>query len=120
MDAGNANGFVTADRGGPVRVELLYFDGCPNREALLPRLEAMLRSADINAEIALREILDDDAAQRERFLGSPTVRVNGYDVEPGADDRTDFGFRCRLYRTDAGLCGTPLDEWILGALARTK
>jgi hypothetical protein len=99
-------------------VELLYFDGCPNHEALVPHLEQLLRTAGIPVEIALRNVPDDTAAQRERFLGSPTVRVDGRDVEPGAEDRDDYGLKCRLYRTDAGLRGAPLDEWILDALTR--
>jgi hypothetical protein len=102
-----------------VTVELLYFDGCPNHELLLPHLEQLLRNGEITAEIALRNVPDDAAAQRERFLGSPTVRIDGRDVEPGAEDRDDYGLKCRLYRTDAGLKGAPLDEWILDALTRT-
>jgi hypothetical protein len=103
---------------GYMRVELLYFDGCPNHEVLLPHLEELLGAAGIPVEIVLREVPDGDTAQRERFLGSPTVRVDGHDIEPGADDRADFGLKCRLYRTDSGIRGTPLDEWILDALAR--
>lgn len=101
-------------------VELLYFEGCPNHEALLPHLERLLRTAAIPAELRLREIPDDDAAQRERFLGSPTVRVDGRDVEPGAEEREDFGLKCRLYSVPAGLRGAPLDEWVLDALARAR
>ena len=97
-------------------LELLYFDGCPNHEALLPHLEQLLRGTEIGAEIRLQRIADDTAAQHERFLGSPTVRVDGRDVEPGAEERDDFGLKCRLYRTPAGLRGGPPDEWILDAL----
>jgi hypothetical protein len=96
----------------------MFFDGCPNHDALLPHLEQLLRGAEIRAEIRLRRIANDTAAQHERFLGSPTVRVDGRDVEPGAEARVDFGLKCRLYRTPAGLRGTPSDEWILDALAR--
>jgi hypothetical protein len=101
-----------------VRVELLYFDGCPNYEALLPHLERLLRVAEIPVEIALRNVPDEAAARRERFLGSPTIRVDGRDVEPGAEDRNDYALTCRLYRTNAGLRGAPSDEWILHALTR--
>ena len=100
-------------------LELLYFDGCPNHEALLPHLEELLRCAEITLDIRLRRIADHRAAERERFLGSPTVRVDGRDVEPGAEERDDFGRKCRLYRTQAGLRGAPPDEWILDALTRT-
>jgi hypothetical protein len=101
-----------------VTLELLYFDGCPNHEALVPHLEQLLRGAEIPAIIRLRRIADHTAAQNERFLGSPTVRVDGRDVEPGAEERDDFGLGCRLYRTPAGLRGAPPDEWVLEALTR--
>ena len=106
--------------GDDVMVELLYFEGCPNHEALLPHLERLLGAAEIPAEVKLREVADDDAAQRERFLGSPTVRVDGRDVEPGAEAREDFGLKCRLYRLPSGLGGAPLDEWVLDALALAR
>ena len=61
-----------------------------------------------------------ETAQRERFLGSPTVRVDGADIEPGAGERTDFGLKCRLFATPDGLRGMPADEWVLGALARAR
>jgi len=34
------------------------------------------------------------------FLGSPTVRVNGRDIEPARVDELGGAMRCRLYRTD--------------------
>jgi hypothetical protein len=57
-----------------------------------------------------------DAAQRERFLGSPTVRINGRDVEPEAERRTDYGLKCRLYRASTGLSGQPREELLQAAL----
>lgn len=101
------------------RVELLYFDGCPNHDALLPRLRELLAREDISTTVDLCRIVDDDAAQRERFLGSPTVRVNGRDVEPDAERRTDYGMKCRLYQTPTGLSGQPQDEWLRAALTST-
>jgi hypothetical protein len=103
-----------------MRVEILYFEGCPNHEALLPHLNELLRHAEVGAAIDTCCVPDHAAAERERFLGSPTVRIDGRDVEPGADRRRDFGLKCRLYATPSGLRGTPLDEWVLDALkART-
>ncbi|MBA3839138.1 MAG: hypothetical protein H0X55_02375 [Thermoleophilaceae bacterium] len=99
-----------------MRVELLYFDGCPNHEALLPRLLALLEEAGVEERVELRRVESPEAATAECFLGSPTLRVNGRDVEPGAAQRTDFGLKCRLYRTDAGLLGQPPAEWVASAL----
>jgi hypothetical protein len=102
----------------PHVVELLYFDGCPHFEALLEHLRKLLQSVDAGDVIHLRSIPDERAASREHFLGSPTVRVDGRDVEPGASERSDFSLTCRLYATADELRPTPLDEWVLAALAR--
>jgi hypothetical protein len=97
------------------RVELLYVDGCPHRAALEPRLRA-LTAGRSGAVLELRRVSSEADARRTRFLGSPTVRVNGRDVEPGADARTDFGLKCRLYRVGTTLTGAPPDAWIDAAL----
>ena len=102
-----------------MKVELLFFDSCPNYEALVPQLRALLSaSGAAGTHIELVRVEDADTAQAKRFLGSPTVRIDGQDVEPGADDRRDFGLKCRLFATPDGLRGTPTDEWVLGALER--
>ena len=74
-------------------IEVLYFDGCPNHEALLPHLHELLATVGVHATIALRR-----------------------DVDPGSDARDDYGMKCRLYATDEGIRGTPPDAWILNAL----
>lgn len=99
-----------------MRIEVLYFDGCTNHERLLPRLRQLLDRAGVSDEIRLVRVESSEAAERERFLGSPTLRVDGADVEPGASERTDYGFKCRLYRTGSGVAGVPADEWVLAAL----
>ena len=99
-----------------MKVEVLYFDGCPNYEALLPHLRELLHTHGAEAEVELVRVEDADGAERARFLGSPTVRVNGEDIEPGASDWTDFGLKCRLFATPDGPRGMPADEWVLGAV----
>lgn len=99
-----------------MRVELLYFDGCPSHRKLLPDLEAILEREGLGDSLEMRRVETPEAAERERFLGSPTVRVDGQDIEPGASAREDFGLKCRLYRTEQGASGIPLENWITDAL----
>ncbi len=101
-----------------MRVEVLYFDGCPSHERVLRRLLELLAERGISEQVELRRVESLEAADHERFLGSPTVRVDGADVEPGADERSDFGLKCRLFRTSQGLSPTPPDEWLRAALGR--
>jgi len=101
-----------------MRVEVLYFDGCPSHAALLPRLRTLVSEMRPDARVELRRVESPEAAQVERFLGSPTVRVEGADVEPGAEGRSDFGLKCRLFRTEDGSSPTPPDEWLRAALGQ--
>ena len=104
-----------------MKVEVLFFDGCPNHETLLPHLRGLLNAGRTeDTHIELVRVEDADSAEAERFLGSPTVRIDGRDVEPGADERTEFGLKCRLFATPDGLRGMPADEWVLGALDRAR
>jgi hypothetical protein len=106
---------------GTTRVEVLYFDDCPNHEELLRRLRRLLADHDIDADLVTTRVDSDDDARRLRFLGSPTVRVNGRDVDPTAVDRTEFGLQCRLYRAlDGTVSGAPTDTLILDALIDTS
>jgi len=101
-----------------MRVELLYFDGCPSYERLLPRLRELVAESAPGAEVELRRVESIDDAERMRFIGSPTVRVDGMDVDPTASKRDDFGLQCRLYRTGEGTAPVPPDDWIRHALAK--
>lgn len=89
-------------------VELLYVDGCPGAKQLLTRL----RNKHVPVELRLIESQAD--AERERFLGSPTLRVDGRDIEPGADARRDYGVACRLY----GTANVPPEPMVDAALNR--
>ena len=98
------------------RVEILYFEGCPNHEPARALVERLARELRIEPEIELVEVAGPDDAVALRFLGSPTVRVNRVDVEPGAADRRDFAFSCRIYRNDAGASEQPEESWVREAL----
>lgn len=100
------------------RVEVLYFDGCPNHESAVALVERVAAELGIRPEIRRVNIADPKDAARLRFLGSPTVRVGGRDVEPGADSRTDFVLSCRVFRTEQGFGGEPDERWVRDALLR--
>ncbi len=101
-----------------MKIELFYFDGCPSYAELLPRLREVLVTEGIDGEVELRRVDSSELAVRERFLGSPTLRIGGEDVDPSARSRDDFGLKCRLYRTEEGLVRTPPVAWIRAALDR--
>lgn len=103
-----------------MRLEVLYFDGCPSHDSLMPRLRMLMAHVGVDAPVELKRVESVEAAERERFLGSPTLRVDGRDVDPDAGERTDFGLKCRLYPNPDGLRGTVPDEFVVAALSRAR
>jgi len=103
-----------------VRIEVLYFDGCPGHERLMPRLRELLATAGVEDPVDLVQVESLQDAERQRFLGSPTLRIDGVDVDPSAGGRSDYGLKCRLYRTDGGQQTLPADEWMLAAIERAR
>jgi hypothetical protein len=100
-------------------VEILYFDGCPNYPAASALVDRIADELGVETDVRLVRVDTPEAAQRLGFLGSPTVRVNGSDVEPGAERRHDHALACRVYRTATGTAGLPDSERIRAALRET-
>ena len=114
---GGARGVSARRRGTPL-VEILSFAGCPNHLGAIALVERVSGELGIEPEIELVEVPDQEAARRLRFLGSPTIRVGGRDVDPDADERSDYALSCRVFRTEAGMAGQPDERWVRDALLR--
>lgn len=98
------------------QVEFLWFQDCPNHEAARTLLHEVID--DIAPETAVSDIdaTDPEVAKTHRFPGSPTIRVDGKDVDPTFVDPGDYTPRCRLFRSDSGIVRVPERRWIEDAL----
>jgi hypothetical protein len=99
-------------------IEVLYVQDCPHYPATLALIERMRAELGIDTELRTSLILDQAAAERARFPGSPTVRVDGRDVEPGSEPATEYVVGCRLYRLQHRFAGQPEERWVREALLR--
>ncbi len=95
-----------------MKISLLFTSECPNLSRTLALVQTALQQTNTDAEVELVQVDTEEHAREVRFLGSPTVRVDGVDVEARATfERQDFGLSCRLYRHPSGLLGyPPLDD----------
>ena len=101
-------------------VELLWWDGCPSHPEALRELEEILQEEGMKTTVSLVEVKSDEQAQRERFPGSPTVRINGDDVVPPGDTEP-FSLTCRVYRTrDGRISAIPDPEDVREAVRRAR
>ena len=101
---------------GPL-VEVLTFEGCPHAEPALELVKRVLADSSLDATVRRVDVPDAEAAAAQRFLGSPTIRVNGRDIEPGVAERDQYVLSCRIYRTESGLTGEPDEQWLREALS---
>jgi hypothetical protein len=90
-----------------MKIEVLYFDGCPNHKRAVERVQQLLSKEGVSAELLEVNVSDASIAQELRFLGSPSVRVNGLDVEPEARTARDYGMMCRTYAVNGRREGLP-------------
>jgi hypothetical protein len=99
-----------------MRIELLFWPGCPSHEAVLADLREAMAELDLDpALLRVSEVATEEEAVVTSFPGSPTIRVDGVDVEPG-DERPQL--TCRIYRRpDGRISPTPDPTRVRAALA---
>ncbi|MEP7136265.1 MAG: thioredoxin family protein [Chloroflexota bacterium] len=99
-----------------MKIELLYFDGCPSWQSGLKILQSALKTNGLDVSVDLVQVLDNDDATRKKFLGSPSFRVNGVDL--WNEERDMYSMSCRLYATPEGMKGSPTVSMLRAAIDR--
>ncbi len=88
-----------------MRIEFLYWEDCPSHDEALARLRTVLREEGLDVPVQVVRVDTEAQAAGQQFLGSPTIRINGADIQPAGENRV--GLSCRVYHTDDGRV-TPL------------
>jgi hypothetical protein len=91
-----------------MKIEVLYFEGCPSWQTGVENLHAALKLEGLPWSVELMEVQDDEDAQRRRFLGSPSFQFNGDDL--WSQNRQEYAMSCRMYPSPDGLRGWPTVE----------
>jgi len=103
-----------------MKIEILYFDGCPNHKPAVEALREVLREEGVSAEIVEVNVRDAMMAREIKFLGSPSFRVNGLDVEPEMRAARDYGMMCRTYAVEGRREGLPSREMLRKAVSEAE
>jgi hypothetical protein len=103
-----------------MRVELLFWEGCPSHPKALAELRVAMADVGLDPDgIVVREVGTDSEAQQDHFVGSPTIRIDGVDVQPPNGE--PFGLTCRVYhRRDGRISPTPDPADVRDALAAAQ
>jgi len=103
-----------------MEIEFLYFEGCPHHEPALQLLEKVMAEEGIASLVKKIDVVSDSMAQEVRFAGSPSIRVDGQDIEPEGISGQGFGRKCRIYSVAGVPAGIPPEQSIHSALVQAK
>lgn len=119
------NEFSTAEpaRGRPGRnpkVQFLFWEDCPSHSQALERLQEVMAELGIESAIERIEVLTDEDAEHLKFPGSPTIRVDGVDIDPAGAAQMGTALTCRIYSLEDGrISPLPSRRMIRHALSGT-
>jgi hypothetical protein len=99
-----------------MKIDILYFEGCPNHASTVRAVGDVLHDLGIDAVVREVEVKSAEDASRLRFFGSPTVQIEGEDIDPAVRGRADYSFTCRMY----GRSGTPPGDLIERAVRKRR
>ena len=84
-----------------MRVGFLFYEDCPSHELALERLREVLAEEGISTDVEVVKVESEEQAQELRFVGSPTILVNGQDIDPSPPD-AHYALTCRAYHLEDG------------------
>lgn len=103
--------------GSNLKMEFLYWEDCPSHPQAWKLLQEVMDELGIKALVEQIEVVTDDDAERLAFPGSPTIRVNGTDIDPAGALQMGTALTCRIYRLQDGrFSPVPSKEMIRQAL----
>lgn len=103
-----------------MKIRVLYFDGCPSYEPAVATVRQVVAEQNLEAEIELVRVSSKEEAIAQRFFGSPTVQINGVDIDELNALTKESDLCCRLYNLAGSLRGQPSREMIRTALSSER
>jgi hypothetical protein len=85
-----------------MKIEFMYSKSTGRGKEAEEALKQAIEATEVNAEIVYTEVYDSEEAKTKKFLGSPSIRVDGIDVEYGDREPDEYQAGTRYYNTPAG------------------
>jgi len=102
-------------------IEILYHEACTHHPRTIRDVRHVLAEEGVEADVRLINITSVEEAQRRGFVGSPTIIINGEDIEPAP--QRELGHTrgsCRMYHHEGKLLVTPHKELIRQAIRKHR
>ena len=83
-----------------MKIRFLYYEECPSHEEALERLRKTLAEESVQAAVEIVKVETSEEARDLRFPGSPTILIDGQDIDP--QPNAQYALTCRAYRLEDG------------------
>ena len=83
-----------------MKIEFLYSEDCPSYDVALSRLRQVVEEEGVKADITTRKVETEEQALELHFPGSPTILIDGRDIDPPLNPQ--YALTCRAYRLEDG------------------
>ncbi|MEM5948478.1 thioredoxin family protein [Spirochaetia bacterium 38H-sp] len=94
-----------------MKIQFLYFEGCPNSKETRKNLDKALSELGIITDVEDILVSSPEEAEKYRFMGSPSILLDKKDIETGKEPG-EVGFTCRIYRIGEKATGILPVEYI--------
>ena len=102
------------------KIKFLYFADCPNYLLALDLLDEVLNDENLDWPIEMILVTTEETAVSQKFLGSPSIRIGGEDLEGISGSEVEYGLKCRVYQVNGKTQGFPPEKLIRDAIQRAK
>ena len=103
-----------------MKVELYYFADCPSWQLAREHLEHALQLEQLSVQVEAILVADSADVQLKRFIGSPTIRIDGVDIEGSGAETQGYAYGCRVYAEGTRTAGWPSVKQVRRALQRER
>ncbi len=94
-----------------VKVDILFWEGCPSYPKVIDRVKKVLEDLGLDYEIEFIRVESEEDAEKLKFPGSPTIRINGEDIQKETAN-PPYSLSCRLYVIDGKYLPAPTEDYI--------
>lgn len=107
-----------------VKIEVIFWRDCPSWSEAIERVKRAIRQIEdeLNRkdlfELIIKEVKTEDEAHKTGFRGSPTILVDGKDIDETHLDINPVGLTCRTYLVDGKMLPLPPYEYIYRTIKR--
>ena len=85
-----------------MKIQFLYSKDCPSHEEALQRVRKAIQEEGVHCDVTVINVETIEQAEKFHFVGSPTILIDGHDIDPADNRPVHYALTCRAYTLEDG------------------